>query len=239
VDDLTFSEREERLQQQLDDECLWEQFNSNQVEVDGMWPAIIKDERKQSPAGYVLFSIDSVSREYKGQPGSEKAVESVKMTIVAPEAYEGTAHEEVFWLGSDQDPKAERAETLERGGASKFKAFAATVGVNIEGQDEDLVRSQLKDLKIMGYVQHKVNTAGFVNARISTWMAEGEKEPSVDEEAMKAARAQADAIQTNGGAQRGQGTLPPRFTGPATRPGAPLPPARPSAAPTAAPRINR
>lgn len=229
-----FSEQEEQLQQQLDDEYLWDQLN--QMEDRRMWPAVIKDERKQAPAGWVLFSINSVTREFKGQPGAEKAVEAVKMTVQAPEAYEGIEHEEVFWLGSDQDPKAERPETLERGGASKFKAFAAAIGVNIEGQDEELIRSQLKDQRILGHITHKVNTGGFVNARATSWHAEGEKDPMVDEDAMKAAREQANAIQTSGGAQRGQGTLPPRFNGPRTA--APLPPARPSAAPSAGPRLT-
>lgn len=224
-----YNEQEAKLQQWLDDEYLWEQFNNLPMEVSDMWPAVIKDERKQAPAGYVLFAIESVERVNKITKSGEKAVEQVNMSVVLPEAYEGTPHQEIFWLGTDQDPKAEKPETLERGGASKFKTFASAIDVNIEGQDEDLVRSMLKDQRILGQVSHKVSADGFVNARVNVWMKEGEKEPMADEDAIKAAREQANAIQTSGGAQRGQGALPGRFAGNGQRASAPLPPARPTA----------
>lgn len=235
-----FSEKEARLQDWLDGEYLWRQFNNQKEDLSmGMWPSEIRDERKMAPAGWVLFSIDKVERSTIQAQNVEKAVEKVYMTVQAPEAFEGVNYEETFWLGTDQDPLAQNPETLQRGGASKFKTFAAAANVAIEGQDEDLVRSQLKDMKVLGHIQHKVSAAGFVNPRAISWHVEGEKEPVADEAAMAAAREQANNIQANGTAQRGQGTLPPRFAnGPARTSGAPLPPARPAGAPSAGPRLS-
>lgn len=191
-----------------------------------MWPAQIKDEWKQVPAGDVILSIDSVERvnqsAARGNMTTEVATEQVKMTVVEPDAYEGIEHKQIFWIGSDTDPLAVREETLSRGGSSKFKACAAAAGVLIEGQDEELVRSLLKDTRVGAHVVWKVTAEGFVRANITSWFTVGEKPAFADEDAMKATREQAQAIQTSGGAGRG-GSLPPRL---ANRAGAPLPPAR-------------
>lgn len=207
-----------------------------------MWPAQIKDEWKQIPAGDIILSIDSVERvnqsAARGGASTEVATEQVKMTVVEPSAYEGIEHKQIFWIGSDQDPLALQAETVSRGGASKFKACAAAAGVAIEGQDEELVRSQLKDMRVGAHVSWKVTAEGFVRANITSWFVVGEKVAQADEDTMKAVREQAQAIQTTGGAGRG-GALPPRL---ANRNAAPLPPSRPAALgsiPPMGPRVAR
>jgi len=206
-----------------------------------MWPAQIKDEWKQVPAGDVILSIDSVERvnqsAARGNTTTEVATEQLSMTVVEPDAYEGIAHKQIFWIGSDQDPLAVKEETLSRGGSSKFKACAAAAGVQIEGQEEELVRSLLKDTRVGAHVIWKVTAEGFVRANVTSWFTVGEKAPNADEDAMKSAREQAQAIQTSGGGLRG-GALPPRL---ANRAGAPLPPARPSTftAPPPGSRIAR
>lgn len=206
-----------------------------------MWPAQIKDEWKQVPAGDVILSIESVERvnqsTTRGNSTSEKATEQLNMTVVEPDAYEGIQHKQIFWLGSDDDPLAVKEETLSKGGSSKFKACAAAAGVQIEGQDEELVRSLLKDTRVGAHVTWKVTAEGFVRANVTSWFTPGDKTPSADEEAMKSAREQAQAIQTSGAGGRG-GALPPRL---ANRAGAPLPPSRPAAftAPPVTGRIAR
>lgn len=205
-----------------------------------MWPAQIKDEWKQVPAGDVILSIESCERvnqsAARGGGNVEVATEQLNMTVVEPSAYEGTTHKQIFWIGSDEDPLAAREETLSRGGASKFKACAMAAGVEIEGQDEELVRSLLKDTQVGAHVAWKVNAEGFVRANVTSWFKVGEKVPSVDEDTMKAIREQAQTIQTTGGAGRG-GALPPRL---ANRSGAPMPPSRPAfTAPPVGGRIAR
>ena len=195
-----------------------------------MWPEIIKDEWKQAPAGDIVFSIDGVARLMKsatrGNATVETAVEQVELTVVEPDNYEGIKHTQLFWLGSDQDPQALQAETLSRGGASKFKAFAGAIDVAVEGQDEEYVRSMLKDQRIGGHVNWKVTADGFTRANITSWFKPGDKPTLADEDTMKAVREQAQSIQTAGGGTRG-GALPPRL---ANRGGAPLPPSRPAGA---------
>lgn len=205
-----------------------------------MWPAIIKDEWKQVPAGDVILAIESCERvnqsASRGGGQTEVATEQLKMVVVEPDAYEGIEHKQIFWIGSDQDPLAVKEETLSRGGSSKFKACAAAAGVTIEGQDEELVRSMLKDQRVGAHVAWKVNAEGFVRANITSWFTVGERTPQADEETMKAAREQAQAIQTTGGAGRG-GALPPRLANRAA--GAPMPPARAFNAPPVTGRIAR
>ncbi len=204
-----------------------------------MWPAQIKDEWKQVPAGDVILHITKAERvnqsAARGNTTTEVATEQLHMTVVEPDAYEGIEHKQIFWIGSDQDPLAVKEETLSRGGASKYKACASAAGVEIEGQDEELVRSLLKDARVGAHVTWKVTAEGFVRANITSWFKEGEKTPFADEDAMKATREQAQTIQTSGGA-RGSG-LPPRL---ANRQGAPLPPARPAfTAPPVGGRVAR
>jgi hypothetical protein len=191
-----------------------------------MWPAQIKDEWKQVPAGDVILQIMRAERvnqsAARGNATTEVATEQLYMVVVEPDNYEGIEHKQIFWIGSDQDPLAVREETTSRGGASKYKACALAAGVEIEGQDEELVRSMLKDVRVGAHVAWKVTAEGFIRANVTSWFKEGEKVAAVDEDAMKATREQAQAIQTSGGAGRG-GSLPPRL---ANRAGAPLPPAR-------------
>lgn len=205
-----------------------------------MWPTVIKDEYKQPPAGDVVFHITKAERinqsAARGNTTTEVATEQLHMVVVEPDAYEGIEHKQIFWIGSDTDPLAVKEETLSRGGSSKFKACASAAGVEIEGQDEELVRSMLKDARVGAHITWKVTAEGFTRANVTSWFKEGEKAPNADEDAMKAAREQAQAIQTSGGGTRG-GALPPRL---ANRTGAPLPPARPAfTAPPVTGRIAR
>ena len=203
-----------------------------------MWPAQIKEEFKQIPAGAIILNVDAVERVNKATRNSavEKAVEKVTLTVAEPEQFADISTDELFWIGSDTDPLAVQEETRSKGGASKFKAFARAAGVEIEGQDEEMVRSTLKDQKVGAFVTWKVNAEGFVRANVSSWFTPGERQVEVNEEQMKLVREQAQSIQQTGGLPRG-GALPPRLA--QGRAGSPPPPARPAGAGIAPPPAGR
>lgn len=212
-----------------------------------MWPTTIREEYKRVPAGSILFKIDEVKGVTQplpwGDPSTPYLQEIVTLSVVEPEEYAGITHEQIFPIGSNDDPTAQREETRMKGGASRFQTLASKAGVQVAGADEQVVRSELKDHHVGATIIWKLTADGFIRPRVMRWFTEGDSAVGADTEAMEKAIAEATRIAAGGGAARaGAAPLPPRarlggdsqHAGPG--PTAPLPPPRPAAP---LPRIGR
>ena len=101
-----------------------------------MWPEDIRDAYEQVPAGDILFTISSVQAGVqsvtRGNSAVELKTEQLHLTIEAPSSHKGVTFDHTIFIGSDDDPMAHNVETLKRGGASKFKSFAAKAGIDLK-----------------------------------------------------------------------------------------------------------
>lgn len=202
-----------------------------------MWPEEIKEEWKRTPAGNLICVVEEVKREMQTvnrQSGQVSVLtERVTLMVMEPSAYEGITFDEIFYIGSDSDPEAKLAETLSRGGASKFQTFARAAQVEIAGKDEEVVHSELKDRRVGVTIMHKVKADGKIRANATAWWTEGERLSGVDEAAMAMAVEKANVLITSGGPRTAPG-IPPRMQGTA-----PLPPPRAAGAAPLPGRVGR
>jgi len=154
-------------------------------------PAGIKEPFEVAPQGLILWKVEGLTnneKEVEADP-SKRLMYSAALTGAEPKEVEGLAHTETFFVGTDDDPGALRSETwIKRSG--RFKQFVENCGVQFEGEDMDMVASNVKDRKVLGLVTHRQEPAlkggkenpyaGRTRANVSRWFTEGEKAPYVE-----------------------------------------------------------
>jgi len=154
-------------------------------------PAGIKEPFEVPPQGLILWKVEGLTnneKEVEADP-SKRLMYAAALTAAEPKEVEGLTHTESFFVGTDDDPGALKSETwIKRSG--RLKQFVENCGVQFEGEDMDMVASNVKDRKALGLVTHRLEPAmkggkenpyaGRTRANVSRWFTEGEKAPYVE-----------------------------------------------------------
>lgn len=155
-------------------------------------PVGIKDPGVLVPAGMLLLQIDELVEGTMGD--DQKLVYQASGVVLEPEGAAGTPWKETFWIGTDEDPDGQNEATwVARAG--RLKIFCAKVGVEMEGQDMDVVCSEVVGQRVMARSTHSIEPnmkkgqpnqyAGRIRQGFAAWFTEGEHEVGLSDEAPK------------------------------------------------------
>lgn len=202
------------------------------------FPAEIKEPFERVPAGTIQFTIEDVAEGMFGKDEKDQTL-VIQASLVGEEPLSaaGVAMDSMFFIGirdgdrvveqgrAQADPEGQLAATW-AARAGRFKQFAEKAGVQVEGaKDRQLTYSELRGRKILGLVEHSVNKTNpdFIDARVKSWWAVGERTPALSEEAPSVAKA-APAAGPRPAARTSPAPAP--APAPATAPAAVRPPVR-------------
>lgn len=120
-------------------------------------PTEIKEPFKRLPGGMLQGKITgAVAGEIPTNQGQSSMFGvTVDVTVTAPDAAYGITHQERFWLGTEDDPHADKPETLTRR-AGNFEALCVAAGLSCKGQDLDVTCSELVDRDVVMHVVQSV-----------------------------------------------------------------------------------
>lgn len=151
-------------------------------------PSGIKEPFELLPSGCLLIEVSELKEEVFGD--NNQLIYRMSGSVVAPEKVAGQAVNETFFIGTEEDPNAENAETWQKR-AGRLKQCVEKAGVAFEGADMDVVCSEMQQRKVLAQVARSKEPAmkkgqpnpyaGRVRANVKGWLAEGEREPYVDE----------------------------------------------------------
>lgn len=120
-------------------------------------PTEIREPFKRLPGGLLQVKITgAVAGEIPTEQGQSSMYGVVVDTVVsAPDAAYGITHQERFWLGTEDDPHADKPETLTKR-AGKFEELCNAAGFSCKGQDLDVSCSELIDREVIMHVVQSV-----------------------------------------------------------------------------------
>lgn len=149
------------------------------------------------PEGTYLFDITQLEETVSNAEGRTDKVQKLMYVahLTTREPVVGIPHREFFNIGNDDDPNAEQPETWVAN-ARRLKLFCGKAGVPIAGDvDMDDVIAQVAGQQVIGTVVVQKDTDknsryyGQEQSRVATWLAPGEREPSMATSGAKPAAA--------------------------------------------------